>query len=164
MGINFVKQYSQAGLAKEIPVYGPAFSFDERLLGAVGDAALGVKNGSSWSQDFAHDANKEFVAAFKKAYGRTPTLYAAQGYDTARLLASALKQTGGIEDLGKLKAALKKADFASVRGNFSFGVNQHPIQDLYIREVVKTDAGYTNVTVQKVFENHVDAYAGECKM
>ena len=164
MGINFVKQYSQAGLAQEIPVYGPAFSFDERLLGAVGDAALGVKNGSSWSQDFANEANKEFVAAFKKAYGRTPTLYAAQGYDTARLLASALKQTGGIEDLGKLKAALKKADFASVRGNFSFGVNQHPIQDLYIREVVKTDAGYTNVTVQKVFENHVDAYAGECKM
>lgn len=164
MGINFMKQYSQAGLSQTIPVFGPAFSFDERLLGAVGDAAVGVKNGSQWCQDFANPANQEFVAAFKKAYGRTPTLYAAQGYDTARLLAAALKETGGIAHLSKLKAALKKADFESVRGNFSFGVNQHPIQDIYIREVVKTDEGYTNKTVEKVFENHVDAYAGDCKM
>lgn len=164
MGINFLKQYSQAGLSESIPVYGPAFSFDERLLGAVGDAALGVKNGSQWCQDFDNDANKTFVEAFRKAYGRTPTLYAAQGYDTALLLAAALKEAGGVDDLGKLKAALKKADFASVRGNFSFGANQHPIQDIYIREVVKTDSGYTNKTVEKVFSNHVDAYAGDCKM
>jgi len=165
MGINFLKQYSQAGLAKEIPVYGPAFSFDERILKAVGPAALGVKNGSQWSHDLENPANIQFVEAYQKAYGRMPTLYASQGYDTARLIGSALKAVGGeISDMDAFKAAIKKADFASVRGNFSFGNNQHPIQDLYIREVISKDDGFTNKTVKKVFSNHVDAYASECKM
>ncbi len=164
MGINFLKQYAQAGLNKTIPIYGPAFSFDERILGAVGDAALGVKNGSQWTHDLDFPANRQFVAAYRKAYNRTPTLYAAQGYDTARLIGSALKATGGKTDLAALRTAVKRADFASVRGNFSFGNNQHPIQDIYIREVIQTETGFTNKTVKKVFTNHVDAYAKECKM
>ncbi|BHH82788.1 ABC transporter substrate-binding protein [Desulforhopalus sp. 52FAK] len=165
MGINFLKQYSQAGLAKEIPVYGPAFSFDERILKAVGSAALGVKNGSQWTHDLDNSANRQFVEAYQKAYGRMPTLYAAQGYDTARLIGSALKSVeGDLSNLDSFKAAIKKADFDSVRGNFSFGTNQHPVQDLYIREVISKDDGFTNKTVEKVFSNHVDAYASECKM
>jgi branched-chain amino acid transport system substrate-binding protein len=164
MGINFVKQYSQAGLNENIPLYGPAFSFDERLLGAVGEAALGVKNGSQWTHDLENPANKQFVAAYKEAYGRTPTLYASQGYDTARLIGSALKATGGVNDLAAFRTELKKADFDSVRDNFSFGKNQHPVQDIYIREVVQTEDGFTNKTIKKVFSNHVDAYAEDCKM
>ncbi|MBM9603770.1 ABC transporter substrate-binding protein [Desulfopila inferna] len=165
MGINFLKQYSQAGLADEIPIYGPAFSFDERILEAVGPAAEGVKNGSQWTHDLDYPANIQFVKAYREAYNRMPTLYAAQGYDTARLIGSALKEVNGDPtDLIKFRAALKKADFESVRGNFSFGNNQHPIQDVYIREVIKTAEGYTNKTVEKVFSNHVDAYASECPM
>lgn len=165
MGINFLKQYSQAGLAKEIPVYGPAFSFDERILKAVGPAALGVKNGSQWTHDLDNPANIQFVEAYQKAYGRMPTLYASQGYDTARLIGSALKSVqGDLKNLDAFKAAVKKADFESVRGNFSFGNNQHPVQDLYIREVISTEVGFTNKTVKKVFSNHIDAYASECKM
>ncbi|HSL40578.1 MAG TPA: ABC transporter substrate-binding protein [Desulforhopalus sp.] len=165
MGINFLKQYAQAGLQESIPLFGPAFSFDERILAAVGDAALGVKNGSQWTHDLDNPANRQFVEAYRQAYGRTPTLYASQGYDTARLIASALQKVGGdLSDLEPFKAELKKADFASVRGTFRFGTNQHPVQDLYIREVIKTDSGYTNRTLQKVFTDHVDAYAAECPL
>lgn len=163
MGINFLKQYAQAGL--DIPIYGPAFSFDERILKAVGPAALGVKNGSQWTHDLDNPANKQFVKAYQEAYGRMPTLYASQGYDTARLIGSGLKAVkGNLDDLALFRAALKKANFSSVRGNFSFGENQHPIQDVYIREVVKDGDRFTNKTVKKVFSNHADAYAGECKM
>jgi branched-chain amino acid transport system substrate-binding protein len=165
MGINFLKQYSQAGLSQDIPIYGPAFSFDERILKAVGPAALGVKNGSQWTHDLDNAANKQFVQAYQNAYGRMPTLYASQGYDTARLIGSALTAVGGdLTNLDAFKAAIKKANFESVRGNFSFGSNQHPVQDLYIREVIERDGVFTNKTVQKVFTNHVDAYASECKM
>ena len=166
MGINFLKQYEQSGLNATIPVYGPAFSFDERILQAVGSAALGVKNGSQWVHDLDNPANKQFVAAYQKAYGRMPTLYASQGYDTARLLASALKAVGGkLDNLDAFRAALRKADFQSTRGNFTFGKNQHPINDWYIREVIKTEDGrFTNRTLKKVFTNHVDAYAAECSM
>lgn len=163
MGINFLKQYSQAGLSKEIPVFGPAFSFDERILKAVGPAALGVKNGSQWTHDLDNPANVQFVKAYKEAYNRMPTLYASQGYDTARLIGSALKAVGGdLTDLEAFKAALREADFESVRGNFKFGANQHPIQDFYIREVIQTEDGFTNKTVKKIFTDHVDAYASEC--
>jgi len=166
MGINFLKQYAQAGLNKEIPVYGPAFSFDERILKAVGPAALGVKNGSQWTHDLDNDANHAFVAAYQEKYGRMPTLYAAQGYDTALLIGSGLAAVqGNLEDMDAFRAALKKADFDSVRGNFNFGTNQHPVQDVYIREVIQTsDGGYTNKTVKKVFTDHIDAYAAECRM
>ena len=165
MGINFIKQYAQAGLNKEIPLMGPAFSFDERLLGAVGDSAVGCINGSQWSHDLDNPANKQFVEAFRAKFGRTPTLYASQGYDAARLIGSALKAVGGnLSDMDAFRAAMKKADFASVRGNFKFGVNNHPVQDFYVREVVKTaDGKTTNKTVKKVFTDHVDAYAGLCK-
>ncbi len=165
MGINFLKQYSQAGLTQEIPVYGPAFSFDERILSAVGPAAMGVKNGSQWTHDLDYPANRQFVEAYQKTYERMPTLYAAQGYDTARLIGSALQTVNGnLDDMSLFTAALNKAEFDSVRGNFSFGNNQHPIQDVYIREVIATEKGYTNKTVQKVFSSHVDAYASECPM
>jgi branched-chain amino acid transport system substrate-binding protein len=165
MGVNFVKQYAQAGLTKEIPLFGPAFSFDEGILAAVGEAAVGVFNASQYTWDMDNAANKAFVAAFRKAYGRKPSLYASQGYDTALLIDSAIAAVKG--DLGNIdafRAALHKADFASVRGKFKFGPNNHPIQDIYIREVVKEGDGVTNKTVGKVFSDHQDAYAAECKM
>jgi branched-chain amino acid transport system substrate-binding protein len=166
MGINFIKQFSQAGLNKTIPVFGPAFSFDERLLGAVGAAALGVKNGSQWTHDLDVPANRQFVAAYREAYGRTPTLYASQGYDAARLIGSALKSVGGdVSKLDSLRTALRKADFESVRGEFAFAANQHPIQNLYIREVVEDGkGGYTNKTLKTVFTAHSNAYVDDCKM
>lgn len=166
MGINFIKQYAQAGLNQTIPLFGPAFSFDERLLQAVGEAALGVYNGSQWSPDLDNPANQRFVESFREVYGRMPTLYASQGYDTALLIGSALQAVDG--DLSRaddFRRALEKADFASVRGNFKFGPNHHPIQDLYIRKVVKNPDGYpTNQIERKVFTDHADAYAAECTL
>ena len=165
MGISFIKQYNQAGLMKEIPLFGPAFSFDQTILNAVGKAALGVMNSSQWNKDIDNLANKRFVADFKKTYGRLPSLYASQGYDTARLIASALKAVEG--DMSKkdvFREALRKAEFESVRGSFKFGPNHHPIQDIYIREVVEEDGLLANRIVTKAFANHSDAYVNQCKM
>ncbi len=165
MGISFLKQYSQAGLMDQIPVFGPAFSFDQTILAAVGDAALGVVNSSQWNKDIDNAANKAFVADFQKEYGRLPSLYASQGYDAARLIGAALKAVGG--DLSKaddFRAALMKADFESVRGKFKFGPNHHPVQDIYVRQVVKEGDVLTNKILAKAFTDHADAYVGECKM
>jgi len=94
-----------------------------------------------------------------------PTLYASQGYDTANLIGSALKATGGEpQNMVDFRKALEKANFDSVRGNFRFGNNHHPVQDLYVREVVKDSTGIHNKTVKKVFSNHQDAYAGSCNL
>ncbi len=161
MGISFLKQYADSGVG--LPVVGPAFSFDQGILQAVGDAALGVKNTSQWSKDLDNEANRKFVAAFQAEYGRLPSLYASQGYDTANLLLSALEKAD-VDDAEAFRAALKEADFDSVRGNFAFGPNQHPIQNIYVREVIKEGDIYTNRIVATAFENHSDAYAAECRM
>ena len=161
MGIAFLKQYAESGV--DTPLIGPAFSFSQDILPAVGEAALGVKNTSSWSHDLDNPANTAFVAGFEAEYGRLPSLYAAQGYDTANLLLSAMA-TADVQDAEAFRAALAAADFPSVRGKFSFGPNQHPIQDFYVREVVSEDGVLTNRIVGTVMTDRGDAYAEQCKM
>jgi branched-chain amino acid transport system substrate-binding protein len=165
MGINFVKQYAQAGLKEAIPLYTTAFTTAQMVLPAMGDAALGILNSSFWSPDLDNPVNRRFVAAFKATYGRRPSLFAAQGYDAALLIDSALDATGGsLNDRAALRRAFMKADFASVRGDFKFNHNHFPIQNFYIRKVVKKDGELTTETVATAFVNHEDAYAGQCKM
>jgi branched-chain amino acid transport system substrate-binding protein len=162
MGIAFMKQYAGAGVG--LPVFGPAFSFDEIILGAVGDAALGVFNTSQWAYDLDNPTNKAFVESFRAAYGRTPTLYASQGFDTANLILSALK-VARPSDKKAFREALRAAKFDSVRGKFRFGNNHHPIQDIYVREVVKGDGGRpTNRLAGIALVNHQDAFASKCRM
>ncbi|EXL10350.1 ABC transporter substrate-binding protein [Aquamicrobium defluvii] len=161
MGIAFMKQYAQSGVG--LPVLGPSFSFSQDVLPAVGDAALGVKNSASWSKDLDNEANKEFVEAFQAEYGRLPSIYAAQSWDTANLILSALAKAS-VKDKDAFRAALKEADFKSVRGEFTFNANQHPIQNIYVREVVKEGDVLTNKIIGTAFEKHGDAYVGQCKM
>ncbi|WP_394886744.1 ABC transporter substrate-binding protein [Mesorhizobium sp. AaZ16] len=161
MGIAFMKQYAQSGI--EIPVTGPGFSFDQDVLGAIGDAALGVKNTSQWSKELDNAANKKFVEGFQAEYNRLPSLYASQGYDTANLILSAAT-TASVKDADAFRAALKAAKFRSTRGDFKFGNNNHPIQDIYVREVVKEGDVLTNKIIGISLEDHQDAYAKDCKM
>lgn len=166
LAINFVKQYTNAGLKKNIPLYSGFALVDATVLKAQGDAALGIETAGNWSPDLPSEANRAFVAAYRKAYGRDPSDYAAFGYDTALLIDSALKATGGdVNDRAKLRAALRAANFASVRGNFRFGSNQFPVQDWYMREVVKGPAGENTLALRsKVFSAKGDDAAKHCGM
>jgi branched-chain amino acid transport system substrate-binding protein len=166
LGINFIKQFVGAGLSKDITLFGPGFSGDEDVIKAVGDPMLGMFNTSQWGHDMDNAANKKFVAAFEKAYGRLPTLYAAQGYDAARLIDAAVRDSKGkLDDKAAVKKALEAAKFDSVRGAFKFNTNHFPIQDYYLRVITKDTKGrITNRTLGAVFKNHADAYVGNCKM
>ena len=166
MGINFIKQFVGAGLSKDITLFGPGFSGDEDVIKAVGDPMLGMFNTSQWGHDMDNAANKKFVAEFEKAYGRLPTLYAAQGYDAARLIEAAVRDSKGkLDDKAAVRKALEAAKFDSVRGSFKFNTNHFPIQDYYLRVIIKDTKGrVTNRTLGTVFKAHADAYAASCKM
>ncbi len=161
MGISFMKQYTQSGV--RLPIMGPAFSFDQGILKAVGKAALGVKNSSQWNKDLDNAANQAFVKTFSSEYGRLPSLYASQGFDTANLILSAMK-TADVKDTDAFRAALNKADFESVRGDFKFASNQHPIQNIYVREVIEENGVLTNKVIGTALENHSDVYGAKCKL
>lgn len=166
MGINFIKQYAQAGLMGQIPLFGPAFSFSQDILYAVGEAAVGAYNGAQWSPDLDNELNAKFVASFRETYGRLPSLYASQGYDTALVIDAAVRAAGeNWQDRANFRKALESVVLETTRGAFRFNRNHFPIQDFYIRQVVKLDDGtVTNRLVDKIFEDHDDAYVDECPM
>lgn len=166
MGINFVKQFEQSGLKGVIPLYGPGFGFDQDVLVAAGDAALGVKNSAQWSPDIDNEVNRRFVADFKAKFGRIPTMYASQAYDAALLINAAVAAVDGkLDDKAALRKAFETARLDSTRGQLTFNNNHFPVQNVYMREVVKNaDGVLTNKLVGTVFTNHVDAYAKDCQM
>jgi branched-chain amino acid transport system substrate-binding protein len=165
MGVNFIKQYQQAGLLGKLPVLSTS-TVDGTTLPALKDIALGVVTGSPYSADIDNPQNKKFVEDFKKKYNRVPSLYAAQSYDAALLLNSALTKTGGKTDNKEaFRTALKAADFKSVAGPFRFNTNQFPIRDYYRVDVAK-DASGQAALVNKgvVLKDHADAYYKECAL
>jgi branched-chain amino acid transport system substrate-binding protein len=164
MGVNLVKQYRQAGLAT-IPFLS-AFTVDETTLPAQQDAALGFFGGANWAPNYDNPQSKAFVAAYEKKYGSVPGTYAMQAYDAAMLIDSAVKAVGGkLSDPGALQAALAKADFTSLRGEFKFGNNHFPVQDFYLVKVAKrADGKYQTEIAEKVFDDYQDTYAKECEM
>lgn len=166
MGIQFVKQFAAAGLAKETQLIATGWQTDEDTLPAIGESVLGLFNSAHWAPDLDNPANRRFVAAFEKTHGRLPSLYAAQGYDAALLIDAAVREVGGkIEDKAALRRALEAAKFSSVRGKFRFNRNHYPIQDIYLRVVHKEPSGrITNKRIGTIFTDHADAYAGECPM
>jgi branched-chain amino acid transport system substrate-binding protein len=163
MGVNFIKQYTQAGLASRIPVLS-SFTVDESTLAAQGDAALGMFAGSNWAPNLDTPQNKKFVDAYIAAYNAVPATYAMQAYDAAMLIDSAVKAVkGDLSNTDALLAALRKADFVSLRGPFKINKNGFPIQDFYLTKVGKRGDGRLETQiVQKVFENYPDRYVSEC--
>ncbi len=168
-GAAFIKQYQQAGLQGQIPLYS-VFTVDSISLPKFQQGNLtGVKGSRMtmfWSPDLDTPQNKKFVSGFKQKYGRYPTSYAAQSYDTIFLIKSAVEAVNGnLDDMDGMRAAMEKADFPSVRGKFSYGNNHMPIQNFYLREVAEDDDGvWTTKIVSTVYENHQDSYAKDCKM
>lgn len=164
LGVNLVKQYRQAGLADSIPVLS-AFTVDESTLPAQQDAAVGMFGGANWAPNLDNPQNKKFVASYEAAYNIVPGTYAFQAYDAAMLIDSAVKAVkGDLSNKTAVQAALKKADFTSLRGAFKFNTNGYPIQDFYLTKVAKRpDGKFQTEIVQKVFENYGDRYAKDCK-
>jgi branched-chain amino acid transport system substrate-binding protein len=163
LGVQFVRQYRQAGLT--IPVLS-AFTVDEAVLPAQGEAALGLYTGTSWTPTLPNEQNARFVRDFETAYTYIPASYAAHAYDGAMLLDSAVKRVNGqLTNKNAVRAAIKQADFRSVRGQFSFGANHFPVQDFWLARVGRrADGKFQTEHVRKVFDNVTDPFAAECRM
>jgi branched-chain amino acid transport system substrate-binding protein len=165
MGIQFLRQYDQAGLRGKLPLY-TVYTVDEISIPAVKDAAVGIYETRYWSPDLKNPANQKFVADYKKKYGKLPVFYGAQSYDGIMLIDSAVKAVkGNLKDTKGMVAAMRKANFNSLRGPFKYNVNHHPIQDFYLLKAEKLKSGDIEMRIQKkVFDDHKDSYYQDCKM
>src|SRR4029078_2764849 len=122
--------------------------------------------GANWAPNLDNAANKAFVAAYEKEYNAVPATYAFQAYDAAMLIDSALKATkGATANKDAVRAALMKAQFTSLRGNFKFNTNHYPIQDFYLVKVAKRADGKSQPEItQKVFTDYADPHVKDCAM
>ena len=162
MGINFVKQWKQAGMDSVSKLY-TVFTVDAVSLPALKDTALGIISTQTWSPDLDNKINKRFVADYKAAHGAYPSFYAAQAYDTIMAIDHAVREAGSA-DASAMRAVLAKGGIPTTRGSLAMNTNQFPIQNIYLREVVlDSDGVATTKVIGTVFENHQDAYAEECK-
>jgi branched-chain amino acid transport system substrate-binding protein len=165
MGIQFLKQYDQAGLRGQLPLY-TVYTVDEISIPAVKDAAVGIYETRYWSPDLKNPANQKFVTDYKKKYGKLPVFYGAQSYDGILLMDSAVRAVkGNLKDIDGMVKAMEKADFKSLRGPFTYNVNHHPIQNFYLLKTEKLASGDIEMRIQKtIFEKHKDSYFQDCKM
>jgi len=164
LGINFVRQYSQAGLKGAFPLY-TSYTIDNTTLPAIGEDAAGIIRTSFWNESSDNPVAKRFVGDFQKKYGRPPSDYAVQAYDTIMLLDGAVRDVKGrVEDKPAFLAALKKANFTSPRGKFRFNNNNFPIQDYYVGRVVKEAGGVRIKTEDVVLRDHADSYGAQCTL
>jgi branched-chain amino acid transport system substrate-binding protein len=167
MGINFLKQYSANNLNSKIPIITSFVNTDEKILNAIGKPMIGIYSASHWSGSM-NLRSKQFVKAFKDAYGREPTPYAAQAYESAMLIGNGLKASkGNIKKYpNKFRNALKKDNISYLRDGARFGNNNHPIQNWHGRVVSKRSDGslYNKIVQDNILYNHQDAYASKCKL
>jgi len=165
MGIQFIKQYDQAGLRGQLPLY-TVYTVDEISIPAVKDAAVGIYETRYWSPDLKNPANNKFVADYKKKYGKLPVFYGAQSYDGIMLIDSAIKAVkGNLSNVDGMVKEMEKANFRSLRGPFTYNVNHHPIQNFYLLKTEKLASGDIEMRIQKtIFEKHKDSYFQDCKM
>lgn len=164
-GIQFITQYTQAGLKDKIPLYS-VFAIDQLSMPLLKDNAVGVIQTGPWTADLPYAANQKFVADFKKKFNKVPTFYAAQTYDAINLIASGVAGAkGDLKDKEAIRAAMKKGNIQSVRGPFKLGPNQVPVLDIYQQVVEKAaDGDYQQLTVSTVLKDSVSSAASACKM
>jgi branched-chain amino acid transport system substrate-binding protein len=165
-GVAFSKQYAQAGLQSQIPFYTEDPVANPLTFPAQGDAAIGIIMSTNWATELDNPANKKFVTSFMAKHKREPATFAALGYDAIKLIDAAVRDVNGkIEDKDAVRAALRKANFQSVRGSFKFNSNHFPIQNLYIMEVKKDEKGQPKAVLKDTaIKDWKDPYHQECPM
>jgi branched-chain amino acid transport system substrate-binding protein len=142
------------------------YTVDEISLPAVKEAALGQFETRYWSPDLKNEANQKYVAEFRKKYGKMPVFYGAQSYDGIQLIDAAIRAVkGDLTNKKDMIAAMRKADYKSLRGPYKYNVNHFPIENFYLLKAVQNPDGEFAMQIQRtVFENHKDAYSAECPM
>ena len=166
MGVAFVRAWERKGLKGEVPLYAPWTGFERWMLPAMGDAAQGAVTLGIWAGDLDNPANRRFGQDFELEVGRPATTWAALGFDGANLLDAALKGAlAHAHDPEPLRAALRRAEFTSLRGQFRFNTNHFPIATYWTRRIGRDAKGrYTNETKGVVLKDWHDRQAASCPM
>lgn len=128
-----VKQARELGM--NMPIAGGDGWDSAKMPEIAGAAALNNTYFSSlYSPEDSSDINKNFVAAYEKAYGQKPDVFAALSYDSALLVAEAIKNAGSTEPAKISEAMAKINGFNGVSGSVTFDDKHNPVKSAVILE------------------------------
>lgn len=154
--IAFMKTWVERGLDKAgVRLLGTVDLVDDSIIEAIGKPALGAITAGHYST--AHDSalNREYVAAYARAYGAKvrPNYMSVAGYDGMAAIYTALNKTGGDSDAVKFTGALKGASWESPRGIVTIDPDTRDIvQTVYIRRTEQINGGIYSMEFDKFGE------------
>lgn len=117
-----------------VPLYTSAWAQTQGLIHHGGKAVEGMKIEQSFNADGKSPAFLEFRAAFSARFGMPPSFGAAFSYEATRVLAEALRKTGG-EARGLKAALLASGEFQGLTDSFSFDPSGDVIRPFYLSVV-----------------------------
>ena len=140
MSVAFVRGWGESEPKGRPRLYAPWYGFENLLLPAMGDMALGISTIGTWMPEMDGPINHRLVSGFETEFGRTPTTWACHGYDAINLLDVVLKQGNGRPmDRETIRNTMRHTELISPRGTLRFNTNQFPMLS-YWRRVVSRDA------------------------
>jgi branched-chain amino acid transport system substrate-binding protein len=148
--VKFIKAWSDFGLKGKITLLTNETALDQSALGAMGADADGLVSAAHYAEGRDAPATQDFVKAFDAKYHKLPSYYAADMYTAARILTDAIKKAKG--NVENVPAFIK--DVLSINlpdtpmGPQKLDAYGNPIQNIYLRKVVKRDDGrYWNIVI-----------------
>lgn len=147
--VNFVKQFDEFGLKKDIKLTGSGFLLEEDVFPGQGAAAIGGITGLHYATTLDNPENKAFSDAYTRKFNKPTDVYAVQGYDTARMISDALNKTqGNTQDKDAVIKAMEATTFASPRGPFKMDPATHnAVFNIYARETRDRNGKPENVVL-----------------
>ncbi|WP_191970101.1 ABC transporter substrate-binding protein [Methylobacterium planeticum] len=120
-----LRQAKQLGFDEKVVFVGCNANISAKLFELAGPAANGILVGAAWFAGYDHPKSKAFVEAYRKRYGSTPDIYAAQGYDAAYLIAEAIRRADTVTDGRAVRDKLAGIqDFEGVLGRFGWSAER----------------------------------------
>jgi branched-chain amino acid transport system substrate-binding protein len=160
-----MKAYGELGLRKAgVKLIGPMDLVPDNKLQDMGDAAIGTIVMSHYAVDLDNAANKAFVAAWHKEYGKEsyPDFMSAQGWDTMHAIFDTIKKLkGNVSDAAKFVKALEGWSTNGPRGHVMIDPKTRDVvQDEHAMEVYRKADGKLGVKVVGTTK----AVKDECKI
>jgi branched-chain amino acid transport system substrate-binding protein len=126
-------------------------TLDEGVLQQIGPYVEGAISSNSYSETLPNDANKRFVAAYRRRYAEAPSIYAVRSYMAGLWINKAAdKLKGNLTDKEKFLTALKQVDLKDgITGPLKLDAFQSAIENVYIRKVVKVGDRYDYSIIYK---------------
>lgn len=135
--------YTEVGLiarqARELGLNVPLFGGDgwesQELVNIGGDAVDGDYFSTHFSPEQKDPAVEKFVTDFKTKFGMAPDAMAALGYDSAMILADAMKRAGSPEGTKVRDALAATKDFPGITGKITIDAQRNATKPLVMLQV-----------------------------